>query len=110
MFVMPYQVSSTSYRVFIVLDEVSLGRMRAHDPGELALDGLGEGFKDLRCEAIEFSSETDEDMKTLVAMATKPGVRLGEIRDWLNRGFQESPDDHDGPPMSIKDTWKETTQ
>lgn len=103
--VIPMQVVTGEYSVFVIFEDENIERLKAYDPGELNLLKLGHPWNGMKIRDVVLMYATAEEIamldKTSSAADIKSCLRV------LCRGWKYHPElgDHDGPYFgrNIKD-------
>jgi hypothetical protein len=101
MMVLPFSDTETTYRLFIVLEDDNLSRMKEYDPAQFNMPVPGFEEKRLTMVIVGYANAADRQWIMQLIQDEKPREALR----YLSRGWQFRPDlgDYDGPPLSLRD-------
>lgn len=102
MYVIPFQVSETTYSIMVVLLDENIERIKQRDPAEVTMKSLGSLWESLKLKDIIITYTTEAEMAQMMQLCATG--RTPEALRRLTRGFVFRPDkgDHDGPYLSMK--------
>lgn len=95
--IVPVQVNPTEYRIFLILSDEAIARIRQYDPAEMPISTLPLGFADLKLLEVIICYATEGEMEMFTALAKAD--RVYDAIQMITRGYQVRPSD--GPEMLI---------
>jgi hypothetical protein len=101
MLLIPFSDNPRTYKLFIVLEDDNVERVRTYDPVQVQTPIPG--YENKRLEIVFVSYANLED-REFILRNVKEG-KIQEVLEYLSRGFKFSPSlgDYDGPPISLLD-------
>lgn len=100
MLLIPFSDKPGTYKLFVVLENDNIERMKEADPAQITFPL--QGFEDKRLKMMLLVHVSEEEKQHVLRLMQdgKPG----EILQYLSRGFVFRPEagDHDGPAVSLR--------
>lgn len=102
MMVLPFQVSSTEYSLFVILQDENLDRMRVYDPAEITISKLSSTVSGLDLKDVIIGYATRPEAQEVVRLCVEGKIK--EALRMLSRGWRYRPElgDYDGPYLSMR--------
>lgn len=96
MTLIPLQTTRTSYRLFVILEDDNIERIRHYDPAQVMPDKMGAEWADLKLDAVIIGYATHEEIQDLQSCQNSKALEAA-LKN-LERGFAYRPEkgDYDG--------------
>jgi hypothetical protein len=100
MMVLPFQLNSAEYSMFVILEDDNIERIKAYDPAEVNVPKMGDWTR-LKLRDVIITYATPQEVAEFTKLCTQD--KALEAMRLLSRGFKYKPEagDHDRPYTSL---------